>query len=402
MRILIISSLFPPDVIGGAEISAHNCGLYLKSQGHEVAVLATAADEHDILDDVTVEGLRIWRFYMPRLYPPLHYANHPLWKKALFHLQDHFDPRNKLFARHVLKTFKPDHIYIHVIQGLGWNILSEVAKTEVPTTYFLHDLSLACYRTSMYRGNKECARQCALCKLSCTYKTRQLRKIKDLKFISPSKANLERVSRYVPIKDYPNTHILNPNKYPPATTPRTESDLFRFLYVGRLDSLKGVDLLLSVADELSKTRRFKLTLIGTGRDEDKFRRQYQGKDWCHFAGFVSQEEVSNHMINTDILCVPSVWFENSPGVVIHALGLGLPVIGSNYGGIGELIDNDQNGMLVKAGDPIAWKEALESVIDDPSRRERWREQAKKCSDKFNAEINGKKIFEFSRQQKITT
>jgi len=398
MKILIIAALFPPNIVGGAEISAFNNASYHRDQGHEIGVLTTAKSENDILNGDDVNGMRIWRVLMPRTYSPLDYANQPVWKKILWHLQDHFDPRNKRIAAQVLETFKPDYIYIHIPQGLGWNILSEVARRNIPATYFLHDLSLACYRTSMYRGDKECTSQCAVCKMSCSYKKKLLCQIKALKFISPSKANLERVARFIPIKDYPNAHILNPNTYPKATVERTESEHIRFLYVGRLDSLKGVDLLLSVADELARKYKFTLTLVGAGRDEEKYRQQYETKEWCRFAGFVSREEVSNYMASTDILCVPSVWFENSPGAAIQALSLGIPVMGSNYGGIGELVDHGKNGLLIEAGNHEAWKEALESILINPDRLKAWSNYALAHADKFDAKANGKRIFEFSQEK----
>jgi len=51
----------------------------------------------------------------------------------------------------------------------------------------------------------------------------------------------------------------------------------------------------------------------------------------------SQQQVMDLMANSDVLCVPSIWIENSPGVVIQALGIGLPVLGSDRGGITSLV-----------------------------------------------------------------
>jgi glycosyltransferase involved in cell wall biosynthesis len=75
------------------------------------------------------------------------------------------------------------------------------------------------------------------------------------------------------------------------------------------------------------------------------------------------QDISNIMVNSDILCIPSIWAENSPGVVIHALSLGLPVIGSDKAGIPELVEDGKNGLLVPPGDMLAWQVALERILD---------------------------------------
>lgn len=392
---MLVSALFPPDIIGGAEFSAYNNACYHRDAGHDIAILTTAKNKAEELNGENVDGMRMWRHYMPRLYPAIRYADQPAWKKIVWHLQDHFDPRNRTVIRKAITGFAPDYIYIHVVQGLGWNILGEIAAHKIPVSYFLHDLSLACYRTSMFRGDKECTTLCAACRLSSAYKTKQITAISQLKFISPSRANLERVRKFFPLDRYPSAHILNPNRYPAPTKARESGDVPRILYVGRLDVLKGVDLLLSVAEKLSAKHKFILTLVGGGRDEAKYRARYEGKPWCHFAGFVSQDEVGNYMNNADLLCVPSIWFENSPGVVIRALGLGLPVLGSDKGGIGELVNHDQNGRIVPAGDAEAWEAELSSLLARPDRLIAWGAYAKSNAGQFDAKTNGKKIFDFS-------
>jgi glycosyltransferase involved in cell wall biosynthesis len=109
---------------------------------------------------------------------------------------------------------------------------------------------------------------------------------------------------------------------------------------------------------------------------------------------VSQAEVANIMVDSDLLCVPSIWFENSPGVVVQALGLGLPVLASAIGGIPELVEADRNGALVAAGDESAWQVALEELLTDPPRLERWRSYALKNAFRFDQEYLAGQIFKF--------
>lgn len=396
MKILVISALMPPDIIGGAEVSAFNNAHRQKESGHEVAILTTAKSRTEELHGEMIDGIRVWRIFMPRPYTVIDYANQPAWKKAIWHLQDHLDPRNRKFAAKVMDAFKPELVFAHVVQGLGWNILGEIARRNVPVTVFLHDLALACYRTSMYKGDHECKKQCAVCRTSSRFKIRQLRKIRNLKFISPSRANLERVAQFIPIRDYPHTSILNPNIYPLPTQTRSESDILRLLYVGRLDSLKGVDFLLSVCEGLAEKHSFQLTLIGGGRDEEKYRARYAEMPWCRFTGFIPQAEVSNYMNSSDLLCIPSLWFENLPGVVVQAFGLGLPVFGSSKGGIVELIEDGKNGRLLTPSDTNEWTAALAQIIKEPEKLNTWKRYAEQSRHKFSPHDLGRRIFEFSQ------
>jgi len=391
MRILYLSALFPPDVMGGAEMSAHSQALWLRDQGHEVAVLTTAQRPSDEMHGELVDGLRIYRHHLPRLYPMFRFTKAKAWQKPLWHLQDHFDPNNRRIASRVLDEFHPDVAALHVVQGLGYNILSELAARDIPVVYFLHDLGLACVQQSMFRGGRECETRCSVCSLSSRYKESLIGKLSRVGFCSPSRANLSRVAKFLPVQRYPHTTILNPNRYPEATVPRTESAELRVLYAGRIHHTKGVDLLLECARRLRANGHappFHVTIVGTGSDEEALRREFGSEPWCTFTGFVSQAELSNIMFNSDVLCVPSVCFDNSPGVLIQALGLGLPVLGSNVGGIPELIEHGQNGLVLPPGEVEAWRSALADILEHPEKLRGWRSHALANSHRFDQDYLG--------------
>jgi len=397
MRILYLSALFPPDVLGGAEMSAHSQALWLRDQGHEVAVLTTAQRPADEMHGELVDGLRMYRYHLPRLYPVYRFTKAKAWQKPLWHLQDHFDPTNRRVASSVLDEFRPDVAALHVVQGLGYNILGELAARDIPVVYFLHDLGLACVKMSMFRNGQECEKRCAICSLSSWYKESLIRKLPRVGFCSPSRANLAKVAEYLPVQRYPHTAILNPNRYPSATVPRTESAELRVLYAGRIHQTKGVDVLLQSARRLQRSgnaRPFRVTIVGTGPQEAELRSEYGAEPWVTFTGFVNQADLSNIMLNSDVLCVPSVWFENSPGVLIQALGLGLPVLGSNMGGIPELIEHGHNGLVLPPGDVEAWRAALENILEHPETLKDWRSYALAHSARFDQDYLGALTLKF--------
>jgi glycosyltransferase involved in cell wall biosynthesis len=393
-RILTVSALFPPDVIGGAEASAAKLAQFWVSRGFEPGVITSARSPSEELDGELVNGIRVWRIYMPRPYPTFEFSNASQWQKPLWHLQDQFDPRNVGIMRKVLDAFRPDFVNVHMIQGIGYNALREIARRNIPTVYVLHDLGLACVRQSMFKQNADCPGHCLQCRFSTRYKQGLLRRFSRLGFASPSRANMDQLARFVPIADRPNAVILDPNRYPAATQTRTESDTTRILFVGRLHASKGITMLLRIAESLSSRYRFSMTIAGSGPLEAELVQQYGNKPWCSFKGFISQSQMSDIMVNSDVLCVPSTWRENSPGVVIHALTLGLPVLGSNKGGVPELIEHERTGLLVEAGNEVAWTRALERVLNSPGELNAWRDNALHGAARFDQDVLANQFLNF--------
>ncbi len=394
MRILIVSAFFPPFVQGGAELSARNLAGWLQANGHEVAVLTTSPAPADEMSGAIVDGLKIWRIHMPRPYTVFEAAQKSGLQKSIWHLQDHFDPRNDRVMRQVLDEFAPDLVNIHVLQGIGWNTLRVIGGRNIPAVFTIHDLSLACVRMAMFKSGRECERLCASCAFSSRVKLAFLRSVPRLGFISPSLAILRRLSVFQPIHPWAQAHILNPNKPPSPTVEKNASKAVRFLYVGRLHQSKGLYVLLEALVPLSARYEFTLTLVGTGPSEDDLRQRFGHHRWIEFAGHVSAQDVANRMAQSDLLLVPSIWFENSPGVIIEALGQGLPVMGSKAGGIPELVTHGKNGILVEAGDVTAWSAAIEAILDHPERLEAYKDSAGAEMQEFSQDTLGRQVVAF--------
>ena len=70
--------------------------------------------------------------------------------------------------------------------------------------------------------------------------------------------------------------------------------------------------------------------------------------------FEAQKELLKKLQDYDLAVVPSIWMETGPLTILEAFAAGLPVAGSNLGGIRELL-NDQAGTFLLPSDPLAWK-----------------------------------------------
>ncbi|MBX7540903.1 glycosyltransferase [Qipengyuania sphaerica] len=365
-RLLVVSSAYEPFVIGGAEQSARTFCLRLQQEGYEIAILTTSPSKNDeVWGEVNEDGMKVYRVMMPRPYTLFDRSDVSPLDKARYHLADHFAPFNPALANRVIADFKPDLVNIHAIQGLGHNSVKAYAKAGLPVVYTLHDQGLACINMSRFRDGKLCEGQCTACRFSSKVKTKAWNRTKRLSFISPSRANLETVAQFVPeVAERPAFAIGNPNSYPVHAPGARSEGTTNLLFVGRLHSSKGVDIAIEALLPLATAHRFKLRLLGTGPDEAELKQRYDSLDWVSFDGFVSMEEVGEAMGWADVLLVPSTWQENFPGVIQHAQQSGLPVMASRIGGLPEMVDDRQDGLLVAPGDVAAWKGAFENVLSD--------------------------------------
>ena len=146
------------------------------------------------------------------------------------------------------------------------------------------------------------------------------------------------------------------------------------LFVGRLVSLKGVQYLLEAMPSVLKEAREDVVLVicGTGV-KMKYLKEMTGKldlsSNVIFAGFVPHQQLPNYYAISDICVVPST-FESLGSVILEAMSMKKPVIGSNVGGIPEIIKHDNNGLLVPPKDPSALSAAILRLFMDNGLRRR--------------------------------
>jgi Glycosyl transferases group 1 len=141
----------------------------------------------------------------------------------------------------------------------------------------------------------------------------------------------------------------------------------KVVFLGRWDIYKGIDILVQAVKDLPPEVKIELIIHGIAQDE-RYRQKILNliaKDSrIRVEKQLTREELPQAMANYDILAVPSQWLETGPLVVLEAHALSLPVIGSNLGGIAELVRHGINGWLVTANDTKAWTEALERLATD--------------------------------------
>jgi glycosyltransferase involved in cell wall biosynthesis len=144
---------------------------------------------------------------------------------------------------------------------------------------------------------------------------------------------------------------------------------FRIGFLGRWDPVKGVDVLVAAFSRLPRTVSAELVihaLPGDSGYEQQVRALALADPRIRFAGPVPRDDVFSTLAGFDVLAVPSLWLETGPLVVLEAFAAGTPVLGSNLGGIAELVEPNVSGTLLPAGDVTAWGEAIAALISSPA------------------------------------
>ena len=147
----------------------------------------------------------------------------------------------------------------------------------------------------------------------------------------------------------------------------------RLMFVGRLDAVKGVPVLLEAfAEAIADRPDLRLTLVGDGPDRAALEAEVAARGLTgavEFAGYRSQSEVAEMLAIHDALVLPS-FAEGVPVVLMEAAAAALPVIATAVGGVGELVKHGQTGVLVPPGDGAALREAILQIMGDGALRAR--------------------------------
>jgi glycosyltransferase involved in cell wall biosynthesis len=120
------------------------------------------------------------------------------------------------------------------------------------------------------------------------------------------------------------------------------SNKFTVLFVGRLTKKKGVALLLNIARKLN---HIQFVFIGVGPLESMLITASKDNNNIKFLGKKKNKELVDYYNTADIFCIPSLYEEGYGRVVVEAVACGVPVVGSNKGGIKEAL-NDSVSILV--------------------------------------------------------
>lgn len=364
MKIILANKFFYPR--GGDCVYTIGLKNLLENHGHEVAIFSMSHP-----DNLENKWSRFWPSYIE--YGSKIDAN---FKEAVFRPFGTTEVRKKWNA--LLEAFKPDLVHLQNIHSQLSPVIAEDAyKKGLPVFWTLHDLKLACPAYSMLRDGKPCE----AC-LSGKWNVVKHRCIKNslpgsvIAYIEALKWNQRKLEKYTTRFISPSDFLKNKmqeagfsskkfvriynftdeNRFQPVTKKGTY-----YTYLGRLSSEKGILSLLKVASEIPK---YNLKIIGDGPLRGSLEKEFGKFPHIEFVGHQPPESVNQLIGNARFLVLPSECYENNPLSIIESLALGTPVLGSNLGGIPELIRTGVNGLLFDISIPDDLKNKIQIMMEN--------------------------------------
>jgi glycosyltransferase involved in cell wall biosynthesis len=363
---------------GGAERSVLLLRDRLRAQGHDVRVVSTDknSDGQEMFADVVVPHIQ---------------------GGSLRRLRDFAFYRKAYRAmRGLVRAWAPDVIHFHTVGELSPAVLFAARRTpHIVTVHgpeeYTRDLLPWQLPATDYRGGSYRRRDLrAVGRLRIGYLRFVQRPIyllalrRCFAFVAPSKFMAEVLTQEVAPAQI--VQIYNGIDLPDH---QRTLDSQLLLYVGRLEAVKGVDVLIRSFAEVHESRpRARLLIVGDGTQREALSAlcdELGVAERVSFTGWLPADQVRECVVGATSLVIPSVWPENLPTVALEAIGIGRAIVASSVGGIPELVTVDQTGLLAAPYDVSALTNALGSLLGDPLTAERMGTAARDRASAFAAD-----------------
>jgi glycosyltransferase involved in cell wall biosynthesis len=374
-RVLLVNKFFFPNA--GAETVFFRTRDLLQRHGHDVVDFAM---EHPRNLDSPYAGA-----FAPR-------RDYGGEGSRLTRVRDAADSIYSVAARRrlrkLLRARRPDIAHLHnIYHQLTLSIVDELASAGIPIILTLHDYKPVCPSYVVYTDGAPCHRclrgpvvnaiihKCvkgslpasAVAAVEAGLARRRGTYHRVDRFIAPSRfmAGVMREGGF----DAERISIM-PNFLPlePGTLPAEPPARRHFLFVGRLEEVKGVRLLLEAWRRVPAGTS--LRILGAGPLQGLVEKEAAASPDVDFLGFQPADLVRRELDSALALLVPSLVEENCPMAILEARERGCAVVGADRGGLPELIEDGADGLLFVPGDAGSLAEKIKSLAIDSARAER--------------------------------
>jgi glycosyltransferase involved in cell wall biosynthesis len=284
-----------------------------------------------------------------------------------------------------IEAFRPDVAHLHnVYHQLSPSILSALHRADVPVVLTLHDYKLVCPTYQLLDQGEVCtacvggkfwhapAKRCRdgsllasatmAVDLSVHTLLRSYRHVDA--FICPSRFLAGQMQRghVYPDRMHVIRHFIDLDGVEPKAVPGGNA-----VIAGRIAAEKGIDVAIRAIAHLPDPAHLDIAGDGPARAELETLAATHAPGRVTFHGRLPKDQLFDLLRASSVAVVPSTWYENQPMAVLEGLAIGLPVIGSDLGGVPELIDAGEDGLLVPPGDDKALATAIGELLSDPAR-----------------------------------
>ncbi len=377
MRILFISSLYPPNELGGYEQLCQEVATDLLARGHDVRVLTS---RYGVKSDAEVHSRRVTRSL--HLMADIHYYN-PF---DFFFRLPFRERENLLELKKSISHFQPDAIMFWGMFAMSHN-LPYWAEQWMPgrVTYYLasywpvdKDIHISYWMSPANRWVTEWIKRplrffalAALRRAGYPPRLQFENVICCSEYVRNSLVKAGKVSsnaRVVyagvdsgPFEDLPTINKLDSNQ------------AVRLLYFGRLVPDKGVHTAIEAMGVLKNEgllERVELTILGDGhpdyRDYLRHRvKELEIEQHVYFTDKIAREDIPEQLSRFHVFLFTSIWPEPFGRTIVEAMMAGLVVIGANVGGSLEIFRDYDQAMLFHPEDALGLAKRIIRIISDP-------------------------------------
>ena len=153
-------------------------------------------------------------------------------------------------------------------------------------------------------------------------------------------------------------------------------------FAGRMERRKGIHLCGAIAEAV--LRKHDVAFVFAGQDLFGYMantllpslKNQNLKGSVHYIGKLNLDELRSCVHSTDIFLLPSLW-ENCPYSCLEAMAAGRAIVSTDQGGMPELIQDGENGLLARAKDPDSFVQQLETLIQNETLRRRLGQAARR-------------------------
>lgn len=401
MKILNVNKFYR--LVGGSDRYYFDLSQLLESQGHQVIPFSMHDNRNRSTpyEDYFVSTLDYSQISLSQLI-----RNGPrIIGKTVYS----FESKRKIES--LIQVTMPDIAHIHMIDHqISPSIINGLKKYGIPMIQTLHEYKLICPNYRLYiqkrlelcercKGGKyyntvvhRCLRNSTLgsflaCVAMYIHKQLKIYERNINTFIVPSRFAKEKMIEFGIDAD---KLVFLPNMVDTKKFRPNYGHSNYILYYGRLAREKGIHTLI---DAFRKIPKSQLYIVGTGELEEELKRlvEEEGMDNVKMLGYKTGEALQSLIREAQFVVIPSEWYEMFGLTIVESFACGKPVIGTNIGGIPELI-NEETGLLFQPGNVEELAEKIVYFLSHPSVVEDFGRNARKfVEDNFSPPIHLEKI-----------
>lgn len=347
-KLLIFNTLYPPQVIGGAELSVQSIAESVKDS---FDVTVTCSSDTNKKSEYYLNNVHIIK--IPSL--NLGYRSNRTKNfvgKIFWNILEIWNPLKNLYLNNIIKEINPDIIHTHNLACLSAYVWKIGKEKNIPVIHTLRDKWLLCSRHHMFKDQITCRDRCTFCKLLDYNKKKYSQNVDCVIGISNFILNLHIKNGYFFKSD--KKVIYNAvNISIKKNTTRKENQLI-FGFLGTIAPYKGIEFLLK---NFLQTENKASLYIG-GFVDNSYSQNLKKKYGSERVKFLGRVAPKDFLGKIDVLIVPSLVEEAFGRVVIEAFQCGIPVLASNRGGLLEIIKDNITGWFF---DPTIEKDLISKI-----------------------------------------